>query len=404
MESCAIRLRDIVDHVLVPRKRWPEFFSVGWQAVTGDVLRNPDGGFPDVVDGPPGIALRVECVNAFLATYGIDAKIAGAPHTPYRRARIFDTDASSVWVVERHGYAEYEMLDISATEVREARLALQRFRTRRRQFETAKRGLDHLETLVDTALRDLNPHIVCDAFFRAEREYWQMRCAAGRLQGERQQRAGIGWSNVDHHTLDCSRGHFLQTIRILEKLGYQCRELLYAGHQAGWGSQILEQPVLKSTIFADIDLTPEELGIDFAHVPLDPLPKHRRAGLWCALHGESALEAGLNHVAGLHDQAALRAQLEAAGLRMMSPFSNFPVLYQELTQGEWWPVDPTRIDKLAKDGHLAADEADDFRLRGAIGAHFENIERNAGFKGFNQPGIDGVLTIIDPRRNLGTPS
>jgi len=190
----------------------------------------------------------------------------------------------------------------------------------------------------------------------------------------------------------------------LEKLGYQCRELLYAGHQAGWGSQILEQPVLKSTIFADIDLTPEELGIDFAHVPLDPLTKHRRAGLWCALHGESALEAGLNHVAGLHDQAALRAQLEAAGLRMMSPFSNFPVLYQELTQGEWWPVDPTRIDKLAKDGHLAADEAEDFRLRGAIGAHFENIERNAGFKGFNQPGIDGVLTIIDPRRNLGTPS
>jgi hypothetical protein len=49
---------------------------------------------------------------------------------------------------------------------------------------------------------------------------------------------------------------------------------------------------------------------------------------------------------------------------------------------------------------VTAEQAEDFRLNGAIGSHLENLERNEGFKGFNQPGIDGVLRIIDPRKNL----
>jgi hypothetical protein len=118
------------------------------------------------------------------------------------------------------------------------------------------------------------------------------------------------------------------------------------------------------------------------------------------MHGESMLEAGLNHVAGLHDQRALRAQFAVLGQRMMAPFSDFPVLYQELTEGEWRAVDPERIDALERDGHIGAAEAEDFRVRGAISAHYENIERNDGYKGFNQPGIDGVLSVLDPRRNL----
>jgi len=65
-------------------------------------------------------------------------------------------------------------------------------------------------------------------------------------------------------------------------------------------------------------------------------------------------------------------------------------------------VDPARIDALELSGHLSSEEAENFRLNGAIGAHLENIERNDGFKGFNQPGIDGVLRIIDPRQNLET--
>lgn len=404
LDTCAVRLRDILDHILLPHDRWRDFLSTGWKHVSSGLLHNPLGNFPDVVVAQsPGVALRVESVEGFLQAQGFDAEIEGARSGPYRRARILSKSGVAAWVVERNGHVGYQVPEVNSSELRVTQDVLRRFRTRRRDFPSVTDGLRHLESLVDAALTEISPHVVCDAFFRVEREYWESRCAVARLQRERQQRAGIGWCNVDHHTFDSSRAHFAQTIRILEKLGYRCRELLYAGHLAGWGSQILEQPVLRNTIFADIDLAPEELHIDFAHMPLDLLPRHRRAGLWCALHGESMLEAGLNHVAALCDQVRLRTQLSALGIKMMAPFSAFSVLYQELSEGEWWPVESSRIDGLERQGHLDPLEAADFRRRGAIGSHFENIQRNEGFKGFNQPGIDGVLVIIDPRHNVAAP-
>ena len=54
-----------------------------------------------------------------------------------------------------------------------------------------------------------------------------------------------------------------------------------------------------------------------------------------------------------------------------------PLNAQELTEGEWRAVDPDRIDALERDGQLGAAEAEDFRSRGAICAHYENIN----FKG-----------------------
>ena len=85
---------------------------------------------------------------------------------------------------------------------------------------------------------------------------------------------------------------------------------------------------------------------------------------------------------------------------MMVPFSNFKHLYQELTVGEWWPVNPKTVDALEAKGLITQQQAEDFRVNGAIGSHFENLERNDGYKGFNQPGIDDVLRVLDPRKNL----
>jgi hypothetical protein len=92
--------------------------------------------------------------------------------------------------------------------------------------------------------------------------------------------------------------------------------------------------------------------------------------------------------------------LKREGITFMSPFSDFPHLWQALSEGEWWPVDPARVDRLEQEGLITAEQAEDFRLHGSIGSHLENLERNDGFKGFNQPGIDGVLRILDPRKNL----
>lgn len=396
-----VRLRDVVDHLTFTgdaRRREAE--SAGWHAAEPGVWRNPAGLFPPLVAGHANaVWLRVESADAFVAANAPGAAIDGAQHAPLRFVLAFP-GAVAFGAVERNGHPGFAAMPHDAAEIRNARVHHNAFRARRRQFDTVALGLAHTEALVDTAVADLGSHRACDLWLKAEREYWLGRCPAGRVQAARQDAAGIGWANIDHHTYDGSRAHFRHTVRLLEKLGYEVRELLYAGELAGWGSQVLEQPVIGSTIFADVDLSPEELAIDFAHEPLPDLPRHRRAGLLSALLGESILEAGLNHVAALYDQRTLRAQLHGHGLTMMAPFTDWPHLYQELTHGDWAAVDPARVDALAAAGHIGADEAERLRLDGSIVTHLENIERNDGFKGFNRDGIDSVLRKLDPRAYL----
>lgn len=401
LERAGVRLRDIIDHVEFDDSTLiGPLEEAGWKPIAGDVWVNSTGSFPPFVrrsGGGTRFAFRVEDADHFIRALGLSTAIEGKPRGPARRAEVFANGSHSFALFERSGYAGFDIKEAEDALIRAARLHLQAFRSRRRQFDSTDEGLVHTERLVDEAVSALGPHWACDLWLRAEREYWLLRCAAGRLQKARQDALGIGFSNIDHHTYDGSRRHFRHTIRILEKLGYQLREMIYAGELAGWGSQILEQPVIGSTIFADVDLAPEELEIDFAHQVLPELPKRFRAGVVSALHGESILEAGLNHVAFLFDQTKLRAQLGEDGVRMMAPFSDFPHLYQELTLGDWVPVDPIRVDTLEREGHIGAEEAEKIRLEGAILTHLENIERNYGFKGFNKPGIDDVLRKLDPR-------
>jgi hypothetical protein len=399
-DGTAIRLRDLVDHVTFadPATR-DTIAAAGWSEAEAGVWRNPDGMFPPFVAGEAEtVWLRVESVEAFVAAHAPQTAIAGEPLAPLRRALAFPGE-TGFGVIERGGSPAFVPGADDPAERRTARIILQRFRARRRQFDTVEQGLAFTEALVDGAIADLgSPHRACALWLLAEREYWQMRCHAARVQKARQDALGVGWANIDHHTYDSSRAHYQHTIRILEKLGYELREMLYAGDMAGWGSQVLEQPVIGSTIFADVDLAPHEIDLDFAHEPLPPLERHRRAGILCGLHGESILEQGLNHVACFYDQKAMRDQMAALGIRMMPPFSDMPHLYQELTHGDWAAVDPARVDALEAAGHLPPEEAERIRTEGAIITHLENIERNEGYKGFNKPGIDGVLQKLDPRR------
>ncbi len=396
--EAGVKLRDVIDHIAVAdAAQRTRFESAGWSPEGKGVWRNEDGLFPPLVAGPrDGIWLRVESVEAFAASYGIDSAVEGVAHGPLRRISTL-SGTLDVGAVERNGHAGFDVPLTDVAAIRAARLHYGAFRARRRQFDTVEGGLIHTEALVDAAVADIGPHWACDLWLRAERDYWMRRCAAGRLQKARQDAVGIGYANIDHHTYDGSRRHFRHTVRILEKLGYQLREMLYAGELAGWGSQVLWQPVIRSTIFADVDLAPEELAIDFAHIELPDLSRHRRAGLLSELLGESILEAGLNHVACLYDQRVLRAQLHDHGVRMMAPFSDMPHLYQELTLGDWDAVDPARVDALEAAGHIDAVEAERLRMDGSIVTHLENIERNNGFKGFNRGGIDSVLKKLDPR-------
>jgi len=400
-----IRLVDILDHIVTPSSR----ITRDLLERTGFTVRENSpmigvherGIFPDLVVRERArltLAMQVESVADFCAAQQLDVPIEGAPGGTYRRAIAWQNAQAVLLVVERHGHVGFDLPAHEPAQLVAAQSHLEAFRRRRRHFDDTGAGFDVTEALVRQAVEALGPHWTCALFLRAEREYWERRNHAARVQKARQDTLGLGWCNDDHHTYDASREWFHRTIGLLELLGFRCRERFYAGAEAGWGSQILEQPVLGTVIFADIDLAPDELEGDFAHAPnMQPLSTMRRAGLWCALHGESMLEAGINHLECTYDQVALRAQLQEAGVQMMAPFSNFPHLYQELTEGEWWPVRPERIDALLASGIITEDAARDFRERGAIGSHLENLERNFGYKGFNQPGISQVLRIIDPR-------
>ncbi len=405
LEAAGVRLRDIVDHIDTSNTAELEQFSAaGWSVMADNVWKNMSGLFPAIVArGPETVWLRVEVVEDFLAANNISATIEGDPHGPFRRA-IIANDAVRVGVLERNGHPGYDVHAVAAATIRAARLHLQAFKARRRQFDTVAQGLIHAEALVDAAVGDIGPNWACDLWLKAERDFWMTRCPTGRVQKARQDAIGIGWCNIDHHTYDGSRAHYRHSIRILEKLGYERREMLYAGELAGWGSQVLEQPVIGSTIFADVDLAPHELTVDFAHEILPELPKHRRAGLLTELLGESILEAGLNHVAALYDHVLLHGQLVQQNISMMAPFTDWPHLYQALTEGDWCAVDPARVDRLEAGGHIGADEAERLRLEGSIVTHLENIERNDGYKGFNREGIDSVLRKLDPRAYLANAS
>ena len=404
LDQVAIRLRDLLDHICFSEDHLiPGLLAAGWQEKDPGHFSNTSGWFPDFIHRPgkQTVYFKVEFVEDFLTANGITATIEGQKGSRFRQARVFVGSTHDFGVVERHGYAGSAPESLPESLIRLARIHQQAFRARRRQFDEPEQGFDYTDELVGAAVADLGKDWACALFLRAEREYWMTRNRAGRIQKERQDALGMGWANQDHHTYDSSRALFYRTIRILETLGFECRELFYAGAGAGWGSQILEQPVLQSVIFADIDLAPEELGLDFAHqTNIEPLHPYRRAGLWCYLHGESMLEAGLNHLECMYDSKRFNDQFQVLNIPMMEPFSDFPHLYQALTVGEWWPVDPRRIDHLLADGHITAEAAENFKMYGAIGSHFENLERNDGFKGFNQPGIDDVLRIIDPRKQL----
>jgi hypothetical protein len=364
---------------------------------------NDHGMFPQVVlcEGKAlRIAIKVEFVADFLAVWGLEGTtVEGEPLSQYRRALAFAGDRAELWVAERHGYRGYETPRADPARGQLMLRHLEALRARRRDFDSDERGFEHTHALVDAAVRDLGKDLACDVFFAAERDYWQRRNRAAQVQKSRQDKLGLGWANHDHHTYRSSRRYFSRLISLWEKLGMYARERFYAGAEAGWGAQVMEHPVTGIITFNDVDMSPDELLGDFAHTPMPEGDRLGTVGLWCALHGEAVLQAGMHHLEAMFDWHALKAQLEAeAGVRTMDPFTTFPFLRQAFTEGERWPVAQRRIDALLTRGLITREQAEQFAASGAIGSHLENLERNDGFKGFNQQGVSDIIARTDPRR------
>lgn len=367
--------------------------------------RHHGGLFPEfrlVSAQPPQLAIKVESVADFLAAHHIDAHIDGDVWGVLRAATVASGESSELRVIERHGCRDHLPPAQTITEVLATLKHQEAFVLRRRDFDDVQAGFAHARRLIEAAKRDLGTNRTCDLFFAAERRYWQQRNRAARIQKARQDALGLGWANHDHHTYRSSREHFADLINVLEHLGFVCRERFYGGAEAGWGAQVLEQTATGIVIFADVDLTAAEVTGDFAHQGLQPQSALGTVGLWCQLHGEAFLQAGMHHLECQFDFTAARQQLAAAGIESMAPFTDFPHLKQSFTKGERWPIDPRRIDRLLAAGQISERQAETFRDSGGIGSHLEILERNQGYKGFNQTGISEIIRETDPRHAAET--
>lgn len=405
-DQTGTRFVDWLDHLVLPIS--VELVRDLQQA--GFVERGPayvhEGGiFPAILirDQPMAqAAIKVESVADFLSVWQIPPTqpIEGEPLSALRRACVEKQKDAEFWVLERHGYRGFESPNWSGQRAISVLVHQEAFRRRPRRFADERDGFSAALSQIDAAITDLGRGFATDLFFAAEREYWQRRNRAARAQKARQDRLGLGWANHDHHTYRSSREHFAPMIALFERLGLVCRERFYAGAESGWGAQVMEHPEAGIVVFADVDLSPEELRDDFSHAGLAPRKKLGTVGLWCALHGEAVFQAGMHHLECQFDFDALKGQLEGQEqVKMMKPFTNFSYLRQAFTEPEIWPVEECRITRLLDEGQITSAQADQFRRDGAVGSHLENLERNEGFKGFNQQGVSDIIARTDPRGN-----
>jgi hypothetical protein len=399
---------DWTDYLLLPASDEAELRATGY---TEDPLSeapdaqkqfwHPEAMLPRVLIAPTNakyplaLGIRPEHIADFAGVHGIMNDIEGAPLSRFRRMLIWEENGARFEAIERRAYRGYVPADPDTNSYLAAR---ELWQARRRTWDDDGRGLKDALTritqMVDLVGRDLACHLV----FEEERRYWEKRNRAAREQKRRQDILGLGWANHDHHTFRSSRECFVDLMKAWELLGFHRRERYYAGAQAGWGAQIVEQPIEGIIIFNDVDLNPDEVEVDFSRNALPPQPKLGTIGLWCGLHGESLLEAGMHHLECRFDFPLLRDQLASEGVNTMKPFSDFGYLKQAFTEGERWHVNPRRAERLRQNGSITDAQFDEFMKNGAIGSHLENLQRKGGFKGFNQHAVSIIIAETDPRK------
>ncbi len=350
---------------------------------------------------PIAVAIQVEDLSLFLMANRLSVPISGTLVGPYRRATLWQAGGREVLAVERRGHPGFIPAEMPPDYPERYLSAFEQWATRPRLFSDVRAGMEHTLNLARSLVSNVGTDTAAWIAFSAERAYWQQRNRAGQVQRSSQDSLGLGWANHDHHTFRSSRRAFSLLVETLETFGFRPRERFYAGAEAGWGAQVLEQPVCRFAVFADVDLSPEEIDGDFAHKPLPDRQEMGTVGLWCALHGESMLTAGLHHLASRFDFDAVTVHLAKQQVVMMRPFSDFPYLRQAFTQGERWQVAPDRLEHLVSSGLIDEVQRNEFRDKGAIGSHLENIQRGEGFKGFNQQTVSDIIRRTDPRTGGG---
>lgn len=364
-----------------------------------DLYSHPGALLPAVRFGDiPGLALRVDSIEDFVMTHRLSLPIEGSACGRFRQCRLNTEEGAEILIVERRQNLLFTPEELDPGKRIKYVDCLYRWQTRPRDARAEIEQIEAAIKLAQEFVDDLGPELAANAVLEAERKYWQSRNRAGWTQKARQDQFGLGWANYDHHTYRSSRKHYPALVKIFETLGFACREKFYAGEEAGWGAQVMEHPGTGHMLFLDVDLAPGEIDFDIAHSELPELAQLGTVGLWCALHGDSILSAGLHHLAIHVEFEKMITDLQEYGIKTMAPFSEFDYLKQAFTEGEMWAVDGQRLKKLVEENYIGQNEADKFAAHGARGSHLELIQRSEGFKGFNQHNVSDIITRTDPRK------
>ena len=406
--STGTRFVDWVDHMVLPEDLMDEFDLqvMGYEEDAGAgtmygarCFRNRASTLFPLLLRPGNLtelAIRVEELDAFVHVHQRTAEPMGDPLGPYRWVDVVKEHDHLLTAVDRRGHAGFAIEE--AHDVEEYALALDAFRERRREFPSDEEGMVATRELVEEQLDRLGVDRLADAWFKAEWEHWMAHNQAAQYQRSRHDQVGLGWANRDHQAYRCSRELYTHYIGIQELLGMRRREAYHAGAQAGWGAQVMEQVELGFVVFCDVDLEPGEEDNDFATEGLEGRDQLGTIGLWVGLHGECMLQAGIHHLALRVSFDRAIQDLESGGHVSMAPFSTFPYLQQCFTVAQPWKLDEPRARYLLGRGLIEQEAFDTFGERGAVGSHVELIERNSGFKGFNQDSVSQIITETDPRR------
>jgi len=407
-------LLDWVDYFVLPARDEGALRETGFRedrmaerAADELALYHPEAMLPRVRliqskdDCSVALAIRAESIRDFMAAHGLSGEPEGEPLSRFRRLVVSEENGTRFEVVERRGYRGFVPAGPPADQSGAFLKAQELWQTRRRVFADDATGYRDARSTLDRIIALVGCDLACAIVFEGERAYWERRNRAAQLQKRRQDGLGLGWANHDHHTFRSSRRHFLDLMRVMDKIGFERRERYYAGGQAGWGAQILEHPVEGIVVFADVDLMPDETEVDFSRAPLPPTPRLGTIGLWVALHGESFLEAGMHHLEARFDFALVREQLKERAVNGMAPFSDFEFLKQAFTEGEKWPVRRERAEPLLRAGLITEAQFERFVTEGALGSHLETLQRRGGFKGFNQKSVSAIIAATDPRKESG---
>lgn len=407
LETAGVRIQNLIDHWIFPTDAnlQAEIERLGLVEMTlpeGDrVWKHPSARLPSLrfkaKRTTPCLALIVEDVEAFAKanSLALDA-CHGDLNSTYQCAHL-SLPAGELMPIVRNGYSGYAPGTLSEEE-RVQLEAVQASLESRPREGTEQSVIAEATRRVEDAIARIGLGRAADAFFLAERHYYTPRNRAAAWQLEQQNSIGIGWANQDHHTYRSSRASFQALIQLFKTMGFIARERFYAGAEAGWGAQVLEHPISRVVIFADVDVAPEELDIDFATTPLPERDTLGTIGLWCALHTSSIAQAGMHHLECEYDYEKACSLLVANGHPVMSPFTDLPMLKQAFTVAETWQVPSERLSALVEKGLLAQEQADRFAQAGAAGSHLEILQRWEGFKGFNKTGVSSIIRDTDARR------